>query len=89
MSPLLYVLVHRVRLCAGQSGTPEVSAHGEYDAEENTYKLTLKQSSKNEGNLPFHIPVVVGLLLKENGSEVGLCVCVCQVFLFCFLLFLV
>ncbi|CAN0365435.1 unnamed protein product, partial [Laminaria digitata] len=55
-----------------QSGTPEVSAKGEYDAEAQTYKLTLKQSSKKEGTLPFHIPVVVGLLLKEDGSEVRL-----------------
>lgn len=54
---------------AHQSGTPEVSAAGEYDAEAKTYKLTLKQSSKKEGTLPFHIPVVVGLLLKEDGSE--------------------
>lgn len=47
-----------------------MSAKGEYDAEAKTYKLTLKQSSKKEGTLPFHIPVVVGLLLKEDGSEV-------------------
>lgn len=53
-----------------QSGTPEVSAKGEYDADAKTYKLTLKQSSKKESDLPFHIPVVVGLLLKETGSEV-------------------
>ncbi|CAM9463356.1 unnamed protein product [Pylaiella littoralis] len=52
-----------------QSGTPELSASGVYDAESKVYRLTLKQSSKNEGTLPFHIPVVVGLLLKENGSE--------------------
>lgn len=53
-----------------QSGTPELSANGVYDAEAKTYKLTLKQSSKKEETLPFHIPVVVGLLLKEDGSEV-------------------
>lgn len=47
-----------------------MSAAGEYDADAKTYKLTLKQSSKKEGTLPFHIPVVVGLLLKEDGSEV-------------------
>ncbi|CAM9158816.1 unnamed protein product [Ectocarpus sp. 6 AP-2014] len=52
-----------------QPGTPEVSAAGEYDAEAKTYKLTLKQSSKKEDTLPFHIPVVTGLLLKEDGSE--------------------
>ncbi len=50
-----------------------MSAAGEYDAEAKTYKLTLKQSSKKEGTLPFHIPVVVGLLLKEDGSEVSKC----------------
>ncbi|CAM9378656.1 unnamed protein product [Ascophyllum nodosum] len=53
-----------------QAGTPEVTAEGRYDADSKTYKLSLRQSSKNEGTLPFHIPVVVGLLLKEDGSEV-------------------
>lgn len=47
-----------------------MSAEGEYDADAKTYKLTLKQSSRKEENLPFHIPVVTGLLLKEDGSEV-------------------
>lgn len=42
-----------------------------YDADAKTYKLTLKQTSKKEGTLPFHIPVVAGLLLKEDGSEVN------------------
>ncbi len=54
-----------------KSGTPELSAAGEYDAGAKTYKLTLRQSSKKEGTLPFHIPAVVGLLLKEDGSEVS------------------
>lgn len=53
-----------------QAGTPEVFATGDYDVDSKTYKLTLRQSSKKEGTLPFHIPVVVGLLLKEDGSEV-------------------
>lgn len=52
-------------------GTPELSAAGEYDAGAKTYKLTLRQSSKKEGALPFHIPVVVGLLLRKDGSEVS------------------
>ncbi|CAN0133152.1 unnamed protein product, partial [Discosporangium mesarthrocarpum] len=61
-----------------QSGTPVVEAKGEYDEAKATYKITLKQSApegKGKGPqdtpaLPQHIPVVVGLLLKEDGSEV-------------------
>lgn len=67
---MLFERVHFLIIFKIQAGTPEVFATGDYDAGSKTYKLTLRQSSKKEGTLPFHIPVVVGLLLKEDGSEV-------------------
>ncbi|CAN0342066.1 unnamed protein product, partial [Hapterophycus canaliculatus] len=53
-----------------QSGTPEVFASGEYDADAKTYKLTLKQSSKKEGTLPFHIPVSISFTLESGDVSI-------------------
>lgn len=55
-----------------QAGTPQVSIEDSYDAATQTYRLKLKQSCPaREGkpeNLPFHIPVKMGLL-DANGNE--------------------
>ena len=54
-----------------QAGTPTVSATSTYDDASKVYKLTLKQSTPptpmQPEKLPFHIPVVVGLL-GSDGS---------------------
>jgi aminopeptidase N len=54
-----------------QAGTPTVSATSTYDDASKVYKLTLKQSTPptpmQPDKLPFHIPVVVGLL-GSDGS---------------------
>jgi aminopeptidase N len=52
-----------------QSGTPEVHVTGEYMADKNVYRMTLRQSSHPD-NRPFHIPVSVGLL-SANGEEIA------------------
>ncbi len=56
------------KLWYSQSGTPEVSFNGEYDAKSNIYKITLKQSHKDKNNKPMLIPVSIGLL-GEDGSD--------------------
>lgn len=59
-----------------QSGTPEVSYDGKYDAAAKTYTLTLKQHTPStpgqpaETKKPFHIPVAVGLI-SESGKDVA------------------
>ncbi len=58
-----------------QSGTPEVSVHGEYDASEQIYSLTLTQTCPptpgQKTKQPFHIPIHLGLLDK-NGKDLPL-----------------
>jgi len=58
-----------------QAGTPEVSAVGEYDAEQKTYTLTLHQSCPptpgQPEKHPFHIPLGLGLL-DESGQDLPL-----------------
>ena len=58
-----------------QSGTPRVQAQGKYDAEQQTYELTLSQSCKptagQKDKHPFHIPVAVGLL-DAQGRDMPL-----------------
>ncbi|HUX90452.1 MAG TPA: aminopeptidase N [Gallionellaceae bacterium] len=58
-----------------QSGTPQVKVLGKYDAEKQTYELTLSQickpSAGQECKLPFHIPVAVGLL-DAQGDDMPL-----------------
>jgi aminopeptidase N len=54
------------RLWYTQSGTPIVDVVGQYDSKTKTYKLTLKQYNDNNPlhirNLPFYIPIKVGLV---------------------------
>ena len=58
-----------------QAGTPRVSAAGSYNAEKQTYTLTLRQHcAAPEGQaakLPFVIPVAVGLI-SNSGKEFAL-----------------
>ncbi|MBC3863728.1 aminopeptidase N [Undibacterium jejuense] len=58
-----------------QSGTPRVKAETTYDAETQTYQLTLSQSCPatpgQDEKLPFHIPVAMGLLDAE-GKDIAL-----------------
>ncbi len=60
-----------------QSGTPEVSYEGKYDAAAKTYTLTLKQHTPStpgqpaETKKPFEIPVSIGLI-GESGKDVPL-----------------
>ena len=60
-----------------QSGTPEISYEGSYNAKEKTYTLTLRQhtpetadQTENEKQ-PLHIPVAVGLI-GQSGKDVPL-----------------
>ncbi|QLG88061.1 aminopeptidase N [Chitinibacter bivalviorum] len=58
-----------------QAGTPRVSAHTAYNAEAQTYTLTLTQScaatpGQNE-KLPFHIPFALGLI-DRRGQDLPL-----------------
>lgn len=49
-----------------QAGTPVLQVSDEYDAEQQIYRLTVKQScratSEAKQKLPFHIPVAMGLI---------------------------
>ncbi len=58
-----------------QAGTPVVKALTQYDAEAQTYHITLAQScpaTPGQGDkLPFHIPVAVGLL-GADGQDLPL-----------------
>ena len=58
-----------------QSGTPRVKAETAYDAETQTYTLTLTQSCQatpgQDEKLPFHIPVAMGLL-NVQGQDIAL-----------------
>jgi aminopeptidase N len=60
-----------------QAGTPVVSAKSRYDADAQTFELTLSQSCPptpgQAKKLPFHIPVAVGLL-GEDGQDLPLTV---------------
>jgi aminopeptidase N len=55
-----------------QSGTPQVIAETNYDAESKLYELTLSQScpptAGQVNKQPFHIPVAVGLLDAAGGD---------------------
>jgi aminopeptidase N len=60
-----------------QAGTPEVTAKGVYDAEKQTYTLTLKQHTNPTPGQPvkepFHIPVRMGLV-GPDGKDMALTV---------------
>lgn len=59
-----------------QAGTPQVKASGWFDAEANTYKLTLTQdnlpSVGQPHKEPYVIPVMVGLISAADGGEMAL-----------------
>ena len=60
-----------------QSGTPEISYDGVYDADKKTYTLTLKQSTPATADQPLsekqplHMPIAVGLI-GESGKDIPL-----------------
>lgn len=58
-----------------QAGTPVVNVSGEYDAANQSYSLTFKQTCpatpESDEKDPFHIPVAVGLI-GEDGKEIPL-----------------
>ncbi|HQS58477.1 MAG: aminopeptidase N [Gallionellales bacterium 35-53-114] len=58
-----------------QSGTPQLQVKSQYDADKQTFELTLSQTCKptagQECKLPFHIPVAVGLL-DAQGADMPL-----------------
>lgn len=58
-----------------QSGTPEISYHGDYDAQAKTYTLTLSQRTMPTADQSvkqnLHIPVAVGLI-GQSGKDVTL-----------------
>jgi len=60
-----------------QAGTPVVTAETRYDADEQTYEITLRQRCPDTpgqtDKLPFHIPVAIGLLDAE-GNDIALAV---------------
>ncbi|MCP4754338.1 MAG: aminopeptidase N [Proteobacteria bacterium] len=63
------------RLWYTQAGTPEVTVKTDYDFDDESMTLTLKQSCSptpgQKNKLPFHIPVEVGLL-DQNGEDLPL-----------------
>ncbi|WP_157670876.1 aminopeptidase N [Chitinibacter sp. GC72] len=58
-----------------QAGTPRVSAQGSYQAETQSYTLTLTQSCPptpgQDHKLPFHIPFAIGLI-DRRGQDLPL-----------------
>ncbi len=56
------------KLWYSQNGTPEVSFTGYYDAVNNNYTITLKQTHTNLKNKPMSIPVSVGLI-GDDGKD--------------------
>lgn len=63
------------KLWYSQAGTPEITAGNHYDAEAQTYSLTLKQAIPKtpgqDSKQPMHIPVKVGLL-DAQGQDMPL-----------------
>ena len=55
-----------------QAGTPEVEVFSEYNAEQQTFSLTLRQKTQptagQKNKVPLHIPLAVGLLGKEGNA---------------------
>ncbi|BCW90881.1 Aminopeptidase N [Alphaproteobacteria bacterium SO-S41] len=55
-----------------QGGRPRIEASGHYDAEAQTYALTLKQSCRvligAPPPEPFHIPIAAGLVTHDGGA---------------------
>ncbi len=63
------------KLWYSQAGTPQVTAHGKYDAASKTYELTLEQklaaTPGQSEKKPMHIPVAVGLVGRDSGKDVS------------------
>ena len=63
------------KLWYSQAGTPQVTAHGRYDAAAKSYELTLEQKlAPTPGQTekkPMHIPVAVGLVGRNSGKDVS------------------
>jgi aminopeptidase N len=61
------------KLWYAQAGTPQVKAHGKYDAASKTYELTLEQhlsaTPGQEKKKAMHIPVAVGLVGRNSGRD--------------------
>jgi len=61
------------KLWYSQAGTPQVTAHGKYDAGSKTYELTLEQNLAptpgQKDKKPMHIPVAVGLVGRNSGHD--------------------
>ena len=64
------------KLWYAQAGTPEVKAHGKYDAASKSYELTLEQHLAPTPGQPnkkaMHIPVAVGLIGRNSGKDLPL-----------------
>src|SRR6185503_9383342 len=64
------------KLWYAQAGTPDVKAHGKYDAAAKTYELTLEQhlapTPGQPTKKPMHIPVAVGLIGRNSGRDLPL-----------------
>jgi aminopeptidase N len=64
------------RLWYSQAGTPHVKARGKYDAKTKTYELTLEQhladTPGQTAKKPMHIPVTVGLVGRQSGSDLSI-----------------
>jgi aminopeptidase N len=69
-SDLAQLLPHFKRWYS-QAGTPRVKAAGHYDAQAQTYSLTLEQSCIPTTNEPFVIPVGLGLV-GPDGTDMAL-----------------
>ena len=63
------------KLWYAQAGTPQVKAHGTYDAGSKTYALTLEQTMAStpgqSEKKPMHIPVAVGLVGRNGGRDLS------------------
>lgn len=61
------------KLWYSQSGTPQLSITSYYDKKAHTYRLIIKQSCKDlatqDKNLPFHIPIRLGLIGGHSGNS--------------------
>ncbi|MBP6012665.1 MAG: aminopeptidase N [Alphaproteobacteria bacterium] len=64
------------KLWYSQAGTPQVKAHGRYDAASKTYELTLEQNLAatpgQDATKPMHIPVAVGLIGRNSGRDLSI-----------------
>ena len=57
-----------------QEGTPELFVSDEYDADKQTYSLTIKQTNPKLGKdfKPYHLPFKLGLLDSDTGKDLSI-----------------